>query len=229
MSRTGLSQQDYIDNILLQLGSSVLEIEAEEDVDKVVNMAFSELKNYITDVETATLAYANMIDVSDMRINNIVYIMRGKNSTGPGGFQDVMYIYSRQSASNQYTLTDYARTLMAQQNKSSLATDLDYHFDKRENKLYVYAQQPVPTMITIVYTRDYETVDEIIEPFWQNLLKRLSVAMMKEILGRIRGKYTLNSATYNLDSNQLLAEAQAELTDIRSYLNDNSDLLLPID
>ena len=226
---SGLSIQDYVDYITLQLGSSVVTVEIEEDIPKVVNMAFQELRHYITDVRTMTIPYSNKIDLKGKKVANVVYIMRGKNTNGPGGFQDVMYIYSRMSALNTYTLTDYARALMANQNKAALATDLDFHYDKVEETLYVYAWQAIPTTITLVYTPEYETVEEIIEPFWQNLLKRLSLAMTKEILGRIRGKYTLNSATYNLDSDRLLAEAQQELAEIRNYLNENSDMLLPID
>lgn len=230
MSRVGLSRDDYVHDMMTKLGSPILNIEAEPEAGHVVDMAFNELKSYITDAETITIPYSNVIDVSEYNINNVVYIMRGKNVSGPGGFQDIMYIYSRAAAfGTTYTLADYARTLLAQQNRNALATDLDFNFDKRNNKLYVYAQQPLPTYITLVYTRDYTDVSEIIEPYWQNLLKRLSLALMKEVLGRIRGKYNLNSATYNLDSDKLLSEAQAELNEIRTYLNNNSDLLLPID
>ena len=81
----------------------------------------------------------------------------------------------------------------------------------------------------VLYTPEYESVEEITEPFWQNLLMRLSLARAKEMLARVRGKYTLNSATYNLDADQLMSEAQAELSEIRQYLNSNADILLPID
>lgn len=230
MARTGLTLDNYAEDMLLKLGSPILDIESKHQAEEVVEMAFNELKSYIADTETLTLPYSQVIDVSEYKINNVVYLMRGKNVSGPGGFQDIMYIYSRTAAfGTSYSLADYSRTLLAQQNRNALATDLDFHFDKRENKLYVYAQQPIPTHVTLVYTRDYEDVSEIIEPYWQNMLKRLSLAMMKEVLGRIRGKYNLNSATYSLDADKLLAESQAELAEIRTYLNNNSDLLLPID
>lgn len=227
--RKGLSLEEYVRYVNVQLGSPTITVEIEDQVHEVVKYAFDELKHYITDVSTMTLPFSNKIDLSGKKVSSIVYIMRGKNTNGPGGFQDVMYIYSRQSALNTYTLTDYARSLMANQNKAALATDLDFHYDKREEMLYVYANQALPTTITIVYIPEYESVEDIIEPFWQNLLKRLSLAMTKEILGRIRGKYTLNSATYNLDADKMLAEAQTELAEIRAYLNENSDMLLPID
>lgn len=220
----------YINDIKLMLGAPIVSIEVDEYLPQIVEMAFNELKHYITDVRFMTIPYStNSIDLKGMGVSNVVYIMRAKNTTGPGGFQDVMYIYSRQSALNTYTLTDYARALLAQQNKNALATDLDFNYDKINERLYVYAQQALPTYITIAYTPEYRNVEDIIEPFWQDLLRRLATAMTKEVLGRVRGKYTLNSATYNLDADKLLAESQQELTEIRQYLNSNSDILLPID
>lgn len=229
MSKKGLDLCEYVKYIKLQLGGPIINIEIEDQIPDIVKLAFDELKHYITDVQTMTVPFANKISLKDKNVANIVYVMRARNSMGPGGFQDVMYIYSRQAAMNTYTLTDYARALLAQQNKNALATDLDFHYDKINEELYIYAQQALPTSITLVYTPEYKDVSDIIEPFWQNLLKRLSLAMTKEILGRVRGKYTLNSATYNLDADQLLSEAQNELTEIRNYLNSNSDMLLPID
>lgn len=229
MSKIGLKMEDYVNYIKMQLGGSIVSIEIEDDIPIIVNQAFDELKHYITDVETMTIPYSNKIDLTNKKVSSVVYIMRGRNTNGPGGFQDVMYIYSRQSASNSYTLTDYARSLLAMQNKSALATDLDFHYDKRSEQLYVYAQQALPTTITLVYIPEYECVEELIEPYWQDKLKKLSLAMTKQILGRVRGKYNLSSATYTLDADKLLAEAEAELTNIREYLKSNSDMLLPID
>ena len=211
------------------MGSSIVNVELADDVPFFVDSAFLEIKNNITDVKTMTVPYAPVIDLAGLKVANVVYLMRGHNTSGPGGFQDVMYIYSRQSALNTYTLTDYARYLLAQQNKSTLATDLDFNFDKSNEKLYVYCQQALPTTITLVYTPDYESVDEITEPFWQNLIRRLALALTKEAVGRVRSKYDLGSSTYKLDGEKLLAESQAEMQQIREYLNSNSDMLLPID
>jgi len=227
--KTGLKVTDYVDYVITNLGGGVVEIEIKDEIPKIVNMAFNELKRYITDVETMTVPYANVIDLAGKKISNVVYVMRGRNTNGPGGFQDVMYIYSRQSAMNTYTLTDYARSLLAMQNKNTLATDLDFHWDDLNEKLYIYANQALPTVVTLVYTPEYESVEEIFRPYWQDWLKKLSLAMTKQVLGRVRGKYNLSSATYQLDGDKLLQEADQELTAIRNYLQSNSDMLLPID
>ena len=224
-----VTKEDYVEYINKILGSSIVNIEISQDIPYFVESAFKEIKNYITDVRTMTVPYAQVIDLAGKKVANVVYLMRGHNTSGPGGFQDIMYIYSRQSALSTYTLTDYARYLLVQQNKSMLGTDLDFHYDKINEKLYVYAQQALPTLVTLVYTPDYETVEEITEPFWQDYIRRLALALVKEAMGRVRGKYDLGSSTYKLDGDKLLAEAQQEQQQIREFLRSNSDMLFPLD
>lgn len=233
MAMSGLTLEDYVNYIKLNLGSPIVWVEIEDYLASIVREALRELKTYISDTETMTLPYEPVIDLEGKNVGNIIYIMRGQQNVSVAGLQDMMYIYTSRNRSsgfnNSFTLSDYARGLLVQQNKAALSTDLDFMYDKRNEKLYVYAQQIQPSSITLVYTPDYQEVEDLIDPYWQNYLKRLSLAMAKETLGRVRGKYTLNSATYNLDADQLLSEAQTELAEIRSYLNANKDLLLPID
>ena len=233
MAKTGLTKEQYMRYIKLQLGAPIIWIELEDFLDDIIDMAFQELKGYITDCETMTVPYANVIDLAGKKIASISYVMRGSPNISVSGLQDMMYIYTSRNrtsgVTNSFTLSDYARALMVQQNKNALSTDLDFMYDRKNEKLYLYEQKVVSNTVTLVYTPEYEDVSEIYEEFWINLLKRLSLAMTKEALGRVRGKYTLGSATYNLDADQLLGEAQAELTEIRTFLNSNKDLLLPMD
>lgn len=230
--RQGLKIDDYVNWIKLQLGGTVLKLECEDQIPEIVEIAFQELRNAITDVETLTLPFQNVIDVSKYKIANIHYVMRGTaNANGLAQLQDSMYLYINQSNwATQKSYTDrVANAMLISQNKSMLSTDLDFMFDKRNNKLYVYAQNMKPGFMTIAYSPEYEKVEDIYEPFWQEKLRRLALALTKEVLGRIRSKYHLNSATYELDGDKLLAEAQSELSDIRNFLDSNSDLLFPMD
>ena len=230
--RTGLKIDDYVKNIRLQLGGNVLKLECDEQLPEIVELSFNELRNYITDIDYLTLPYASCINVSSYNIGSVHYIMRGTSSSmGISQLQDAMYLYINQS--NWALQSDYvdrvANAMLIQQNKSMLSTDLDFNYDKRNNKLYIYAQQLHPRTITIAYTREYNNVEDIYEPFWQNLLQRLSLAHTKEILGRIRSKFKNSTSTWELDGDTLLSEGQAELTEIRSYLDTNKDILFPMD
>ena len=84
-------------------------------------------------------------------------------------------------------------------------------------------------MITVVYNKNLVNVEEIQDDYWVNYLIRLSLAYTKETLGRIRSKYKMTSAPYELDGDTLLSEAQSELTELRQFLQDNDNLFMPID
>lgn len=231
--RVGMTIEEYVADIKLQLGAPIIWLEIEDSIADIVKKAFREIRTYIADAYTMTIPYQNCIDLTDKHIEHIHYIMRSEQNISVAGLQDMMYIYTARNRSggttNSFTLSDYSRALMVQQNKAALSTDLDFMYDKPNEKLYVYCQQILPSQITLVYTPEFNDVSELIEPYWQNQLLRLATAMTKEMLGRVRGKYQLNSATYNLDADQLLSEAQNELAEIRGYLNSNKDLLLPLD
>lgn len=230
--RKGPQIDNYVSWIRLQLGGTVVAIECDEQLPQIVDMAFQELRNYITDIETLTLPFNRVIDLSEFKVANVHYVMRGSNnSTSLQQLQDSMYLYVNQS--NWALQSDYAdriaNAMLIAQNKSMISTDLDHYYDKQENKLYIHAQQLRPTSLTIAYTREYESVEDIYEPFWQEKLRRLALALTKEILGRIRSKYTPQNATYQLDGATLLSEAQSELSAIRQWLDSNSDMLFPMD
>jgi hypothetical protein len=88
---------------------------------------------------------------------------------------------------------------------------------------------PYVNAITIQYIPDYKDVEEITEVFWIDKILKLATAYAKLVLGRVRSKYTLNSAQYNLDGETLLSEAKEEIQEIQTFLNTNVDYVLPID
>ena len=230
--RKGLQIDNYVNWIKLQLGGTVLKLECEEQLPDIVEMAFQEIRNAITDIETITVPFSPVIDLSEYHVAVVHYLMRAtSNSMGLTQLQDAMYLYINQG--NWALQSNYAErvanAMLIHQNKSMLSTDLDFNYDKKNYKLYIHVQQLHPRAITIAYSPEYNTVEDIYEPFWQEKLRRLALALTKEILGRIRSKYTPSNSTYQLDGNTLLSEAQAELSDIRSFLDTNSDVLFPMD
>lgn len=230
--RKGLQIDDYVKWIRLQLGGTVVKLEVEDQLPEIVEMAFNEIKNAITDIDMLTLPFSSIIDLSKYNVATVHYVMRGAaNADTMTQLQDSMYLYINQT--NWSLQSDYvdriANAMLIHQNKSILATDLDFYHDKRENKLYIYCQQMTPNSVTLAYTRELTAVSDIYEPFWQEKLRRLALALTKEILGRIRSKYTPTNSTFQLDGDTLLNEAHQELSDIRTFLDTNSDMLFPLD
>lgn len=211
----------YIEN---QLGGQVLDLELKpENIKEIVEQAFEEIKHYMTDTYTVTVPYANCIDLKDYNIDSVESVLRGQDSILTGiPFQ--MPAMDLMNVTGVYRLDDYTNALLIKRNLNILATDMEFMWDKPNRKLYVYANPNIPTHITINFKPEYFSVEDIREDFWETQLRKLALGMCKVILGRIRSKYTSNSAKYQLDGNTLLAEGNSEIQQVRQFLDDNKDI-----
>ena len=108
-------------------------------------------------------------------------------------------------------------------NLNILSTDMDYHWDKPNRKLYISANPQTPSYVTISFKPEYYSCEDIREMFWETKLRRLALAMTKIVTGRIRSKYTPNNATFGLDGPTMLQEGLSELQAIRNELDENKD------
>lgn len=211
----------YIEN---QLGGQVLDLELKpENIKEIVEQAFEEIKHYMTDTYTVTVPYANCIDLKDYNIDSVESVLRGQDSILTGiPFQ--MPAMDLMNVTGVYRLDDYTNALLIKRNLNILATDMEFMWDKPNRKLYVYANPNIPTYVTINFKPEYFSVEDIREDFWETQLRKLALGMCKVILGRIRSKYTSNSAKYQLDGNTLLAEGNSEIQQVRQFLDDNKDI-----
>lgn len=246
--------EDYVNQIKLMLGSPVLEIEIEDKLRDIVGLAFNELKLYIDTPHYDTIdvkpenEYKSGYDVSDLHIRAVLFVARGTISLiSANDSSDALlwsplsitlnqnwnysynYGYSKSPYSQLNLLKGYNTSQLYQQLRNALQQDLDFTYDAYNQKLYVYQQIPNSKQITIVYNKEYDSVEEIKDPFWSNLLFRLALAYSKQILGRIRGKYKMASAPYELDADTLLSEATSELGEIRQFLTENNNIFIPRD
>lgn len=227
--KKGWEIDDYCNYVKLQLGGSILDISIEKDLPFIVEkVAFEELKNYMQTIHTMTTSFNTVINLKDKHVANVKYILRNRNNNVTiTGMDTNLFVYQTQGqyGINQWAKDQITYNLMINQVRNTLSTDLDFNYDKVNEVLYVYAQYPIPPSITIGYVPEFQDVSEIYVPYWMNYLRRLSVAYAKEFEGRVRSKYTLNSASYNLDGDRLLSEAQQELSAIREELNGNVNIM----
>lgn len=224
---------EYTEEISFTLGGTVLDLEIEKDLPRCVNKAFREIKRYITTPAYMTLPWnsnngGNTIDLSDKNVYSIINIMRpdAYNSLSVNSL-DVFGL--AQSYSAVTNLDAYMNRMLRLQQMNTISTDLDFVWDAHTKQLSVIMNPPYTNQITIVYVPDYKSVEEVTEVYWTDFILKLATAYAKQVLGRIRSKYTLNSAQYTLDGETLLAEANQEITEIITYLRENVDLALPID
>lgn len=233
----------YKDEIIFKLTGGVLECELDDpSLDKVINAAFREVQRYIDTTVIKTIPYQNCIDLSDYNVSAVARVYRargfiaddgGKNTLSPA---DPMYASQWQLLSgvgNMYNFNDYVYNYAAYntllQIRNTTSTDLAFRYDKSSNKLYINIASNKPETITIEYIPRYNDVSEITSDYWIDIIVRMSVAIAKITLGRIRTRYTQSNALWTQDGEKMLEEGTNELTQLREQLNASTQLVYPID
>lgn len=239
---------DYKNNIEVMLGAPLLDIEVSDQLDKIIKCAFLEIKEFIDTPHYQTIpvpstSIVSGFDMSSYKVRAILYVMRGTiqwmnatENTDALLWSPLTSLMSQsinmgpnKTYSQMDFLKDFNASLRYRQLRNTLNQDLDFTYDAVEQKLYLWQQIPQCSAITIVFNKRYESVEEIQDPFWINLMQRMALAYTKQVLGRIRGKYKMASAPYELDADTLLQEAASELSEIRAFLTENNNIFIPRD
>ena len=117
----------------------------------------------------------------------------------------------------------------AQQIRNTLSTDLAFRYDRSKNLLYINVSMGTPQYVTVKYVPRFDDPSEIYSDYWIDMLVKMSVAMTKIILGRIRSRFTQSNALWTQDGEAILAEGTTELTAIRAELKESTQLFYPVD
>ena len=238
-----MTKQEYIENIKLEITGGVLELEIPDDtLGKVIDRTLQEVQRFIDVTEMITVPFAPCIDISNSKVSSVSRIFRVEGTTGStelGISQstvDPMYAQTWMAFTNggtMYNLNDYVLNYMAYntllQMRNNTSTDLSFKQDHQAGKLYINTGYDRPVAVTIEYVPKFTDVDQIKSNYWIDIIQRLAVAHTKVMLGRIRTRYKASSSLWTQDGDQILAEGQEELKDIREKLRVNSQIVYPID
>ncbi len=242
---------DFRDEIKLKLTGDILESELDDDtLNKIIKSALRELQRYINHTKLITIPYKPCIDLSNeedtnnvkIDVNSVVMVYRTEDlagttsGEGDGGTSDPMQVAQWQLLSGmgnimyfQDAVYNYGAWTTLQQIRNTSSTDLAFRFDKDSSKLYINVPNGTPSNITLEYVPIIHNVDEIKSPYWIDMLVRLSVALTKVTVGRIRTRYTQSNALWQSDGDTILSEGKEELNSLREMLLQNSELTYPID
>jgi len=236
------SLEDVREEIKLKLTGDLLEIELEDDIiDKVIMSAIRELQRYITVTRLITVPFERCINLCKYDdINNVVAIYRtnelGGTTSADSSSYDPMQVAQWQLIAGmgnlnyfQDAVQNYASWTTLQQIRNTTSTDLAFRYDKHSKKLYINTSVGTPENITIEYIPVIKCVEDIKSEYWEDILIRLSLALTKVTVGRIRTRYTQSNALWTQDGETILQEGQEELKELRQMMLDNSDLFYPID
>lgn len=241
-----MQMQDYIAEIKLELTADLLHLEIpDETLAQVVNKAKREIQRYIDTTKFITVPYARCLDLGDFKVSSVSRIYRAQadvalDETSSISNVDPMeavqwQMYAGVGGVDMYDvsrwLINYASWNTVDQIRNTMSTDLEFIFDKSKNKIYINTSLGTPSMITIEYVPVYEDVSEITSDYWIDILMRMSVALTKVVLGRVRTKYRQSGALWDIasDGDKLLEEGNSELESLREILRVNSQMIYPID
>ena len=104
---------------------------------------------------------------------------------------------------------------------------LTFTYNKISEKLYINNNARDCGAVTIEYIPRFDNVDEITNDAWIDLLVRFSVANLKITLGRVRTRFQQSNALWTQDGDQLIEEGNAELAELRTYLDNSASMLRP--
>lgn len=230
-----MTMEEYIAEIRLALTGNVLELEIDDKtLEQIVNKSLREVQRYIDSTKVITVPFASCIDLTDFNVSSVsrVYRVQGVGDIGYAGGQQIDPFYAQvwfafSNGGNMYNLNNFVSNFGAWntmlQIRNTVTTDLTFREDKQQNKLYINVTDK-PTLITIEYVPKFLTVEDIKSDYWIDIIVRLSTALTKETLGRIRSRYTSSNSLWQQDGERLLEEAREDLATLRETLRVNSQL-----
>ena len=238
-----MKMQAYIDEIRLALTGGVLDLELDDAaLQKVINSAMREMQRYICSTKIVTLPYKKCIDMKPYKPNAVVRVYRARadstTSSADSSYSgtDPVQVGLWQLTSNtgnMYNFTDYVSRFAAwstmQQIGNTLSTDLIFYYEDSTKQLYINTSLDIGSSVTVEYVPRYDSVDEITSDYWIDILMRLSKAIAKITVGRIRSKYVQSNALWQNDGEAILAEGNSELEELRTQLKHDTQLIYPLD
>lgn len=233
---------DVVDEIKLELTGGLLELEIEDaQIELVIKKALRELQRYWDESSFVTVPFQSCIDLEKYQLDSCsivkVYRMTGMGEGGDGltSMSDPLYaqqfmIFS--NAGTMFNLQDYVMNYAAwttmSQVRNTISTDMTFREDKHNHKLYINSMSS-PGYVTIEFIPKLNSVEDIQSDYWQDILIKLSTALTKITLGRIRTRFSQSNALWTQDGEKLLEEGNTELKELRELLRTNSNLIYGID
>lgn len=235
----------YVNKIKRALTGGIVYLEITDDtIADFVRDALDEVQRYIDSSVLVEVPFASCIDLKDFKCHAIVNIYRTDSATGDtssNDFKSTMDPMQAQkwmafsSGGTSYNLNDwisnYAAWNTINQLINTTSTPLSWveKNDKDGKKLYINCNGNTANRITIEYIPIYDSVEQIQDDYWIDILYRLSLALVKVALGRARTRFKVSNNQYTDDGDTILEEGKEELNTLRELLRVNNMQFIPID
>lgn len=238
-----MTMQEVIAEIKLELTGYILDVEIDDTtIESVVKKSMRELERYWDETTLVTIPFSSCIDLANSeldlkeKVSTIVKVYRTDAIGETTNMGDPAYMQQWMLFSNggtMYNLNDYILNFSAWNTllriKNTMSTDLSFIEDKHNNKLYINHYLDTPSRITVEYIPKLTDIEAIKSEYWIDILIRMSTAMTKIVLGRIRTRFTQSNPLWTQDGEKLLEEGNSERKELLETLRTNSNLIYDID
>lgn len=233
-----MTMQEIVSQVAFLLGLPVIDNVEELQPEQAVNIAFTELKRYMNTPVDKTVPFNTRIDLMshDIHTEKVLYVQAAEPKIGVSMSSiESGNVFQVAASANTYSNFANGRLLNLDpiminlgysQVQNCLTTDFQWKHDPLNKVIYCTHRSNRPAYVTIRYVPEFTDVSEVTNHTWINYLIRLSEAYMKKALGRTRSKYRIEGSNVTLDGEQLLAEANAEIEQIRNELGGKSSKLV---
>ena len=233
----------------LRLTGGIIDLELQDSaLDGCIVSALRQMQRYYDSTIFITIPYKPCLDLKSLPIpvSSVARVFRtegymgnnveGNNSMDISNSYDPMYLASWQMMSGtgqgMSTLSNWVSSLgaynTALQIRNTLSTDLVFRYDRYNNQLYINCSYDSPGNITIEYVPILQSIENVVSDFWIDIAVRLSLAICKQVIGRIRKKFTQANALWSLDTD-ILTEGLEEEKELQELMRKASQLSYPID
>lgn len=240
------TKKEYADMIVTALGGTIVDIEIEDDLDKILDIAFLKIKPRIGTSKYMTVPISDTIDLRNKNVYTVINVYRtspvtngyGNSSssssmytdailfnpsmllTGISGYNNTLNRSLGITASDNVAISLLTSQVINQ--ASGRSSDIDFEYD--DGYLYVETAGAGTETVTIEYIPNYNSVEDVDEPFWQMYIFEMGLAYAKIALGRARNKHRVSNVQYELDGDTLISEGTSELEQLTEKLEESNDL-----
>lgn len=210
-----MTESDVKKYVKSQLGISWVEVEAEnKDLNQMITMALDKLAPYY-EGHRFIQASGKIIDLSNHSPLAIEKVYNTKDN-------QIMSMQEYAFGGTGVVLFDasFTQRFVSYQAYKMFWNELQYqkgmNYKLIGNTLYLDGYYDSVLIDILVRPKVVSDVEET--SMYCSWVKEYALALTKEMLGRIRGKFVVDGSPYNLDSAQLLQEAATEKANLEAQL-----------
>lgn len=243
MSVLSENRRTIIEDVMIELGYPVISLYiTQSQINQMIDFAVRKCASKASPKFLSTFYARGCVDVSGYDMEAVSAVYRGDmNSTssdsgsgegcsacGSDGFMGCN-ICEKLCTYRGYSMgllkgdwNNELYDMLAWQNARSQMQSLtlyDWYLDYTEQKLYL---DNYTGFVTVEYTKSHITAEDLNhDTSWYGWVRDYTLALCKVIEGRIRNKFKVSSAPFEIEADELIQEGNSDKQELEQQLNEN--------